>query len=148
MLFDGVRLCLETLAAGNIAIGVCSNKPHESCLTLLADLQISGLIDVIHGSVADEPKKPHPGPLLKTLEALNVASNQALYVGDSETDVATAKAAGVPVALVDYGYSATPVEQLGADFVLSTLQNLPGIWDEIRPSPRPVISPLRRSILP
>jgi len=145
-LYDGAKHCLEALAAMSISTAVCSNKPHEFCLSLIDDLQISGLVDVINGSVTGEPKKPHPGLLLKTLESLNVTANQALYVGDSETDVQTARAAGMPIALVDYGYSDTSVEQLGADFILSSLQDLPAIWREIRPSVQPVKQPLPRSV--
>jgi phosphoglycolate phosphatase len=56
-------------------------------------------------------------------------------VGDSITDVAVAHAAGIPVVAVDYGYSQTPVAELGADRVVSALSALPGaVFDLLRAS--------------
>ena len=53
---------------------------------------------------------------------------QALYVGDSQTDVDTARAAGVDVALIRNGYTRTPADSLGADHVLENLAELPSLW--------------------
>lgn len=132
-LFAGVKRCLDRLAAQDIRTGVCSNKPHEFCQALLDDLGVSDYFAAVQGSADGLPRKPDPALLLAVLESLDVLPHQALYVGDSETDVRTARAAGVPVALVRYGYSAEPVEELGADCVLQTLQDLPGIWTAISP---------------
>ena len=74
------------------------------------------------------PKKPDPTMLLEVLRSLGVPADDALYVGDSDTDVMTARAAGLPVVLVSYGYSDKPTEQLGADQVVSSLRELPATW--------------------
>ena len=58
------------------------------------------------------------------LQELHVEPWEAMYVGDSETDVQTAHAAGVPVTLVDYGYSDVPVESLGANHTISSIVEL------------------------
>ena len=139
-LFAGVKRCLDRLAAQDIRIGVCSNKPHEFCQALLDDLGVSDYFAAVQGSADGVPKKPDPALLLAVLETLETLPHQALYVGDSETDVQTARAAGVPVALVRYGYSAEPVEALGADCVLQTLQDLPDVWSAIS-SPNPQAGP-------
>jgi phosphoglycolate phosphatase len=123
-LFDSVAECLDDLSARGIPIGVCSNKPHEFCVSLLSDLGVVKQFDAIQGSSGDLPKKPDPTLLHRALEKLGVAPENALYVGDSETDVRTARAAGVPVALVEYGYSSTPVQSLGADWVIASLDQL------------------------
>jgi phosphoglycolate phosphatase len=62
-----------------------------------------------------------------------------VMVGDSGTDVATARAAGVPVIAVDYGYTETPVAELGPERVISALSELPsGVFELLRfPSPTP-----------
>jgi phosphoglycolate phosphatase len=127
-LFDGARQCLDKLEELGVPLGVCSNKPHEFCVTLLRDLGIDGRFRAINGSTDDVPKKPDPAMLQRTLAAMNVDPSRALYVGDSVTDVNTARAAGVPVALVSYGYSDVPVESLGPDCTISSLQELNGLF--------------------
>jgi phosphoglycolate phosphatase len=93
---------------------------------LLEDLKIRQYFDVVHGSGSGLPLKPHPAALLATVERLG--AKHVLYVGDSATDVATANAAGVPVALVKGGYCTEAPESLNADWVLDGLSQLPSIW--------------------
>jgi len=126
-LFPDVRPCLDSLRDLGIRMGICSNKPEASCLLLLRDLGALHYFEVVHGFGSGLPPKPDPQPLLRTIERLGATQDQALYVGDSETDVATARAAGIPVALVGHGYSVTPVEELGGDWLLPTLADLPGL---------------------
>jgi phosphoglycolate phosphatase len=64
--------------------------------------------------------------LLATINRLGATC--ALYVGDSATDVDTARAAGIPVALVRGGYSEVPAESLSADWVVDRLSELPSLW--------------------
>jgi phosphoglycolate phosphatase len=60
-------------------------------------------------------------------------------VGDSINDVATARAAGIPVVAVDYGYTETPIEQLAPDRVISALSDLPdAVFELLR-----LVSPAR-----
>jgi phosphoglycolate phosphatase len=62
------------------------------------------------------------------LHRLGVSAEQALYVGDSQTDVDTARAAGLVVALIKGGYTAVPADSLGADWVLEGLVGISSIW--------------------
>jgi len=126
-LFDDVEKCLDRLAGRGIRMGVCSNKPEELCKSLLADLGILGYFSAVRGYGSGLPKKPDPQPLLATLESLGTGPDRALYVGDSETDVQTARAARIRVAVVSYGYTLTPAHELDADWVLTTLAELPGL---------------------
>jgi phosphoglycolate phosphatase len=57
-------------------------------------------------------------------------------VGDSVSDIAMAKAAGIPVIAVDYGYSETPVAELGGDLVISSLATLPAAVCQLIDNPR------------
>jgi phosphoglycolate phosphatase len=125
-LFPGTTECLEELARQRIAIGLCSNKPESNCTQLLDDLGIRGHFAAIQGSGAGLPLKPDPEPLVATVHRLG--ATRPLYVGDSATDVATARAASIPVALVRGGYTQTPPEALAADWVLERLSDLPSIW--------------------
>lgn len=126
-LFDDAEPCLEALSQMSIRMGICSNKPEPFCESLLRDLGVLQHFPVIQGSGSGLPPKPDPSPLLEAFKRLGVALDRALYVGDSETDVQTARAAGIPIALVSHGYTVTPVEELGGDWLLASLAELPGI---------------------
>jgi phosphoglycolate phosphatase len=126
-LFPDVGPCLDALVAMGIRLGICSNKPEPFCAKLLSDLGVRGRFDAIQGSGSGLPHKPDPAPLLATIARLGADRDQALYVGDSETDVKTARAADVPCAIVSHGYTVSPPEALGGDWFLETLAGLPPI---------------------
>lgn len=123
-LFEGAAVCLEHLKSAGMLIGLCSNKPDELCRKLLSELGITSYFDVVQGSGTGLPGKPDPAPLLKTIERLGTVPDATLYIGDSETDVLTARAAGVAVVLVSYGYTARSAAELGADRVVDSLAEL------------------------
>jgi len=125
-LFDGAKTCLEQLKAAGTRIGLCSNKPDELCRKLVSELGVASYFDAIQGSGTGLPRKPDPAPLLRTIERLGTLPAATLYIGDSETDVLTARAAGVPVVLVSYGYTARPAAELGADRVYDSLADITG----------------------
>jgi len=127
-LFPGALECIDKLKGLGIPIGLCSNKPEHICDQLLADLGIRDYFAAIQGSGTGLPKKPHPDPLLAILDRLGAKPAQALYVGDSRTDVETARAGDVPVALVKHGYTSEPAATLGSDWVVESLADIPSIW--------------------
>ena len=69
-------------------------------------------------------RKPDPGHLLGTLNLLGAAAGHAVMIGDSANDVAVARAAGVPAVVVRYGYTRTPVEELGADAIIDRFDEI------------------------
>jgi phosphoglycolate phosphatase len=127
-LFPGALECLAELEGHGIPIGLCSNKPEHICDQLLADFVIRKFFVAIQGSGTGLPKKPHPDALLEILDRLGAKPAQALYVGDSSTDVETARAGDVPVALVKHGYTSEPAATLGSDWVVESLADIPSIW--------------------
>jgi phosphoglycolate phosphatase len=128
-LFDGVESTLRQLHMSGIRVGLCSNKPDDLCRMLVNNFTIDRYFDEILGSGGDMPRKPDPAPLLRIIERLGVPPEDTLYVGDSQTDVVTARNAGVPVMLVSYGYTLRAASQLGADAVIDSVAEL------IRPGP-------------
>ena len=128
-LFSGVEDTLRTLHTAGIPVGLCSNKPDDLCRMLVRGFSLDEYFDEILGSGEDLPRKPDPAPLLRIIERLGVPPGDALYVGDSETDVITARNAGVPVMLVNYGYTVRAASQLGADAVIDSVADL------VRPDP-------------
>jgi phosphoglycolate phosphatase len=126
--FRGALECLEHLKKHGIPIGLCSNKPERICHQLIADLEIQVFFSEVQGSGTGLPTKPEPDALLALLRRLGATPARSLYVGDSKTDVETARRAGVPVALVDGGYTDVPATTLGADWVVKNLADIPSIW--------------------
>jgi len=123
-LFAGVDEGLERMNSAGLKLGVCSNKPDDLCRLIVNNFDLGDKLDAIIGSGAGLPKKPDPAPLLHVIEKLGATPANTLYVGDSETDVRTARAAGVPVALVTYGYTVRHAGQLGADVVVDSITEL------------------------
>ena len=102
--FPGVSDALAALASDGVAMAICSNKPQHLCEKILADLDLARHFASIVGARPDLPRKPAPDGAQLALAALGADPATTLYVGDSPVDVATARAAGLPVALVDWGY--------------------------------------------
>lgn len=125
-LFDGVSNALRDLVAAGLRLGLCSNKPDELCHALLRHYGVDDCFDAVLGSSEGLPKKPDPTPLMRVIDTLGAGQDATLYVGDSETDVLTARAAGVSVALVSYGYTGIPAAHLGADAVVDSIAELFG----------------------
>jgi phosphoglycolate phosphatase len=124
-LYPGVTEALRALSMRGSAMGVCTNKPSGPSKKLLAALGIEKYLPVLVGGDSLPVKKPHPKMALETLKRLNGTLDSAVLVGDSETDVKLARAAKIPVILVEGGYSEIPVKNLGADLVIRTMSQLP-----------------------
>jgi phosphoglycolate phosphatase len=102
--FPGVAEALATLAAAGVGMAICSNKPQPLCEKILTDLGLAGYFSAIVGARPDLPRKPAPDGALLALATLGADPASTLYVGDSQVDVATGRAAGLAVALVAWGY--------------------------------------------
>ena len=105
--FAGVGAALAALAAAGAMMAICSNKPQPLCEKILGDLGLAQHFQLIVGSRPGLARKPAPdgaAAALAALEARGAGAASAVYVGDSAVDVATARAAGVPLKLVGWGY--------------------------------------------
>jgi phosphoglycolate phosphatase len=102
--YPGVRETLDALRQANVRLAVCTNKPQRFIRPLLRALALEDYFQGIVGGDTLAERKPSARPLLHLVEHFGLAPGQCLMVGDSETDVLTARAAGVPMALVTYGY--------------------------------------------
>ncbi len=121
--YPGVPAMLERLAEAGCRIGVCTNKPQGPAEAILAALSIGRHVGAVVGGDTLPVIKPDPAPLWLCFERLR-AGTARLYVGDSETDAAAAKAAGVPFALFSGGYRKTPAEAMGAAYVFGRFDEL------------------------
>jgi phosphoglycolate phosphatase len=122
-LFPGVADTLETLTARGARLGVLTNKPQELTDMLLPRLNIDGLFASVYGAGRKVYTKPDPRIFHDVVT--DCGGGAAVMVGDSITDLSTARAAGVPCILMSYGFSPVPASQLGADIVLDDFAGLP-----------------------
>ncbi len=123
-LYPGVETALATFARGGWRQAVCTNKLEGSAKLLMNKLGVAERFAFICGQDTFGVGKPDPTPLIKTIAACGGASERAIMVGDSATDIKTARAAGLPVIAVDYGYTDAPVAELGPDRVISHFDEL------------------------
>ncbi len=131
-LYPWAEEALKYLTRHAIASGVCTNKPTEVSRRILQDLGLLAYLDADVGGTSGYPKKPDPAPLRALLDQLGVTPKTAVMVGDSATDIATARAAGLPVIVLTHGYSPEPVSELGADEVIDALSDLPQALSRLR----------------
>lgn len=122
--FGDVEPVLDGLKAAGAALAVCTNKPQAPTEAILARLGLAGRFDVVIGGDAVTRRKPHPDHLLAVVERLGVRPTEAVMVGDSRNDLAAARGCGMKCVLVDFGYSAEPVQSLGADAVIAGFAEL------------------------
>jgi phosphoglycolate phosphatase len=123
--FAGLAAALDQLAAGGCRFAVCTNKLEWLSVRLLDALGLSARFVAICGSDTFGVQKPNPELLRRTIARAGGRIDAAVMVGDSISDIATARAAGTPVVAVDYGYTETPVGELGPDRVIGALRDLP-----------------------
>ena len=127
-LYDGVVPALEALRAWNVTLAICTNKPSAMVAPLLAHLGVQDYFKMLLGGDSLPERKPSGVPLRHIAAAFNVAPGAALMVGDSITDYRAAVDAGMPVALVRYGYPrGLDLETVDAVAVVDDLRALPGL---------------------
>jgi phosphoglycolate phosphatase len=129
--FPGVEATLESLAAGGARMGVLTNKPEELTNLLMPALNLARFFRAIHGAGRLAVAKPDPLVFRHVLEEMGGVGTGAVMIGDSATDVATARAAGVPVIVLSYGYTPVPANELGADRVTDDFRDVPRLVQEL-----------------
>ncbi len=127
--FPGAVKALEFLAGEGIRMGVCTNKPAAMSEVILERLGLARFFDTLLGGDSLAVTKPDPTPLYAAIEGAGGSAapgnpNGAVMVGDSHTDVATARAAGTPVVVVSFGYTRIAPRDLGADAVIDHYDEL------------------------
>ncbi len=128
-LFPGFAVAGKLLIERGARLALCTNKRERLTLKLLNALGIANMFAAVAGGDTFSFHKPDPRHLTELIERAGGNGSRAIMVGDSETDVAAARAAGIPVIVVSFGYASTPAEDLGADAVLHRFADLPPLLD-------------------
>lgn len=121
-LFPGVVAGLEALKGEALPLACVTNKAGRFTQALLAKTGLAPYFDLVVGGDTLERKKPDPLPFEFACARFGVSPAEALVVGDSENDVAGARAAGCPVVCVPYGYNeGRPIDASGCDGVVASV---------------------------
>lgn len=102
-LYADAAAALPALQAAGIRLGVCTNKQQDLAELVLDRFGLLGRMSVVVGADTTPYNKPDPRPLLHALDTLGVEAEDAVYIGDTQIDLACARAAGVPCRIVDWG---------------------------------------------
>jgi len=125
--FPGAVAVLDRLMAEGVRLVVCTNKREVLSLSLLDKLDLTRRFAVIAGRDTFPVSKPHPDHLRAAIKKAGGELARAVMVGDSEVDIATAKAAHIPVIGVTFGYTQVPVERLAPDAVIDHYDQLEAV---------------------
>ena len=131
--FPGVPETLDLFAGHGAGLGVCTNKAQELTELLLNELKLTRHFPAVIGGGRTPYSKPDPRHVLEVVTALKGRRERAILVGDSQVDVAAARAADIPVIVMSYGYTPVPVAELGADAVVDDFAALPDVISRLVP---------------
>lgn len=131
--FPGLDDALDHLTERGCTLAVCTNKGEQLSRMLLDHLDLSKRFAAICGADTFPRRKPDPLHLFGTIEQASGIPTRAVMVGDSITDIKTAKNADIPVVAVDFGYTNVPVSELNPDVVISHYDELVPAIEKIAP---------------
>ncbi len=130
-LFPGALAALDRLERRGYGFAICTNKMEHAARLLLNALGVAKRFAAICGQDSFAMCKPDGRALSLTIEKAGGSLERAVMVGDSITDIATARSAGVPVVAVDFGYTDRPVRELGPDRIISHFDELDDAIDAL-----------------
>jgi phosphoglycolate phosphatase len=128
--YPGVREGLAAFAARGIRLGCVTNKPQVAADAVLRHFGLHAAFEFVLGGDALPQRKPQPEPLWHGAALLGASSQSCIALGDSANDAAAARAAGMPVVLVSYGYTeGRPIGEIDCDVVVDSFMELAAVLD-------------------
>lgn len=123
--YPGVVQLLHELKCRGLKLGVLSNKPDQQAIHVVRTIFGEGLFDYVQGQRTDVPRKPDPTAAIEMANRFQVNTEQIVYIGDSEVDAATGKAAGMSTILVDWGFrSREELEKTEVQWIVSSTDEI------------------------
>jgi phosphoglycolate phosphatase len=123
--FDGLEQVLDLFLTQGFRLAVCTNKSERASRNLLQALDLDHRFAALIGGDTLAHAKPHPAPVHEALKRAGGSVERAVMIGDSKTDIHAARAAGLPVIAVSFGYSREPVATFKPDLLVDRLHDLP-----------------------
>ena len=117
-LINGVKEFLKWCKEKNISMAVCTNKQEHLAIDLLKKIGIYDYFEYVAGSNTFDYCKPDPRHLTNVVEILGGEIKKSIMIGDSETDANAAKNAGIPVVLLEDGYTEKTIQQIRHDALI------------------------------
>lgn len=122
--YDGIVPLMQKLRGKGVKLAVISNK-QDTAVKPLAEKYFPGLLEIAVGESAEVRRKPNPDAVLAALRHIGVERGDAIYVGDTEVDLQTARNAGMECASVDWGFrTREQLVEIGAEHIFDTVQEL------------------------
>lgn len=134
--FPGAEAALDGLTAAGFRLAICTNKLEWLTRKLLDELALTSRFCAIVGQDTFGVAKPNPVILQRLISEAGSEPKRTVMVGDSETDIRVARAAGIPVVAVDFGYTEAPVATFDPDIVI-------GHFDRLIPAIRGLVESAR-----
>ena len=126
--YEGAEAALDRFAKAGWLLAVCSNKPDPLVRPIMEALGLAPRFAAMIGQGALPWLKPDARVFAETVRLAGGTPKRAVMVGDSQTDIETARAAGVPVVAVTFGYTPVPVATFGPDRLIDHFDEL---WDAV-----------------
>jgi phosphoglycolate phosphatase len=117
--FPEMATALDVLADEDVAVAVCTNKKEALARKLLTEIGVIERLAGLSGGDTYGVSKPDPEHLLRTIADAGGTPERTVFVGDSRIDRETARAAGVPMVGVTYGYTDVPMRELSPERCLA-----------------------------
>ena len=123
-LIKGVKEFLIWAKEKNIVMGVCTNKQEHLAIDLLKKIGIYDFFEYVAGYNTFDYSKPDPRHLTSVVEILEGNLNRTLMIGDSETDAIAAKEAGIPLILLEDGYTEKNITEIHHNHLIKDFVNI------------------------
>jgi len=120
-LYKGINTMLTDLSAQGLKLAVLSNKPHAFTCMFVDEFFDKDMFQLVFGQRDGVGKKPHPAGALNIATLLEIQPEKILFIGDSDVDIMTGKAAGMGTIGVSWGYrNVKELEENKADFIVNS----------------------------
>lgn len=130
--FPGAVDAMDRFSEAGWLLAICTNKTESLAVSLLQALSLDHRFAAICGADTFPRRKPDPLHLTETIARVGGSPDRSVMIGDTATDVDTARAAGIPSVLVDFGYGADAKTRAGASIVVSHYDELtPALADRL-----------------
>ena len=130
-LYPGAAEAVEALRSAGFATAICTNKPEGLARALVSALGIADRFGALIGADTLPTRKPDPAPYLAAVAGVGGAPARSFLLGDTVTDRETARAVGVPCALVTFGPEGRGIERLAPEALLEAYADLPALAEKL-----------------